>query len=390
MGATNLNLVEHIPDDSWVRSWHSAWPLVESADSFIIFAGYAILGAFLGRSCWIDHDQRKLWPMLNTLLIGPSGCGKTTALELGIRNLLEHCPPDMRPAVIEGGGTPEKLHEDFSVRPHAIMYAEELAAFFNKQDYNQALIPYVTELLNYKPFVERRTKGGGIRVAQQPSVVVLGASTKEWLQKQMPDAALAGGFLARFLIVVEEHKRQRVALPGQLLTKRARLDLEHLRHQTTQQFIGIVQAAQGPIKFYDMEASDEYVYWYNTYQPAGGHLAPFAARAGEFVQRLAMLTAISRNQDYITADDVKAGIALYDYATRRLATVVVSYSREGELLAKVLEVVGTGVMDAVSMRRAMRHQASARDVDRLVESLISSGELHKTEEGLYRRVQFAR
>lgn len=378
-------LEEILPEDSWLKKWMSIWPTAESPRSFLLFSGMAMLGAALGRRLWLDHDPHRLWPMLNLLLIGPSGVGKSTGMMIGF-NLIRALPREFQPQVVSGAATPEKLHDDLHVQPHAVLYASELANFFSRQKYMEGLIPYVTELLDYRPEIERRTKGGGLVVVKEPSVTVVGCSTVDWLQEQLPDSATSGGFLARFLIVSEEHKSQRVALPGKMLTRAQQEELYRRRDEVFNGFVALAaQAPSGPIDFRDYEAANEYAVWYSNHKPVTGHLAPFAARAGEFVLRLSLLNAVARDLSYITRRDVQVAIEMQRYAEKRLQEVVVPYTPAGKLLARVLMAVGTGSRTTAEIARAMRNFATAQETARMLESLVLSGDLERSPNGRYRR-----
>src|SRR5271169_1329093 len=211
-------VLECLPKDSFFLRWVRAWPTAEAPHSFILFSAMSMLGAALGRRVYFDLDAHILYPMLNLLLIGPSGIGKSTSItRLGIP-LVRGLPDSLRPYIIEGKTTPEALHDELIVEPHAIVFASELANFFSKAKYMEDMIPYVTQLLDYEQSVPRRLRGQLLEV-KNPSVTIVGGSTVEWLQDQLPNSASTGGFLARFLIVKEEHKGQRVADSKSMLSK---------------------------------------------------------------------------------------------------------------------------------------------------------------------------
>jgi len=365
------------------------WPVSEPPRSYILFSAMTMFGAALGRRVWVKKDVHTLWPMLNLLLIGPSGIGKSTSVHMGL-GLMEDphtsIPATERPQIIKGKATREKLHEDLVVEPHAIIVASELANFFSKEKYMEGMIPYVTQLLDYEPEVSVRTKSGSLQTVRTPSVTIVGGSTVEWLQDQLPNTATSGGFLARFLIVKEDHKFQRVADPESLLTPKQWAELEVQRQKVFNEFRYLVEQYKGRIPYADYSASDAYTLWYMTHLPETGILSPFAARAGEFVTRMSMLLALSRGHTAMQADDIRAAVKLYKYATAKLQEVIVPFTPVGKLIASVLSVVGSGrAMTDVQIKRAMRNSSTAQEVDKILASLIESRDLVRLDDGRYQR-----
>jgi hypothetical protein len=383
---TGNQILKAIPKESVCRRWVEAWPTATPPKSFMLFSALSMLGAALGRKVWLDQDVHILYPMLNLLLIGPSGTGKSTSITQIGRPLLDALPKIDQPQFI-AGSTPEKLHKDLRVKPHAVLFASELANFFNKQKYMESMIPYVTELLDYPRVLQRRTVGGGVEEVVRPEVSVIGGSTVDWLQGQLPDSATSGGFLARFLIVTEEHAGNKVAHPKLEVSKTTLAKLRYEREELSHEFVHLVLNHKGEIDYGDYEAIDEYAYWYAGHKPANGHLAPFAARAGEFVQRLAMLIAISCDRHEITAVDVKAAIQLYEYCAAKLQDVVVPFTVQGKLLSMVLQSVGQEQLTEVDIMKSMRNFVGAIEVRRLIDSLLASKDLKRLPDGKFERVR---
>lgn len=379
------DLVKCIPKESWFAQWMKVWPLSEPPKSYILFSGMAMLGAALGRRVYLDLDVHRLYPLMNLLLIGPSGIGKSTALrDMALRYLVEGLPIDEQPQVIKGKTTKEALHADLMTNPHSIIMASELANLFSKEKYQEGMIPYVTDLLDLEP-ARIRTKSGGSLVVPKPECCILGGSTKAWLQDMLPSNAGEGGFLPRFFIVKEDNKFQRVADPRRMMTEKQREALEVQRVEVQLGFRRLLDSQHGLIDFEDYEASDQYAYWYNTFLPDSGALAPFAARAGAHVLRLALLCAISCRRNSITAADVRAGICLHGYAQKKLSEVIIPMSPAGKNLNRLLDLLGDARMSDIELRRAMRNHCGATDTDRMIQDLIKSREV-VLEEGKFRRV----
>lgn len=373
-----LELIESLPEDSWFRAWHESWPTVEAPVSFVLLAAMSVYGACLGRAVWFQDDYRCLYPMLNLLMIGPSGIGKSSSMEIARKFLLEKLPVELRPQFIGGASTKEQLHADLLPLPHAILFASELGSFFNKAKYMEPLIPYVTELLDYRP-IEFRTKSGGIQRIPEPSVTVIGGSTKDWLQSALPDTAVGGGFLPRFIVVKEDFRRQRVANAQMTMSSSRWRELQVRREVCCEDFIHLVAAPKGPISFEDFATADFYARWYESHQPASGHLSPFSARAAEMVKRLSMLIALSSSRDAITEADLKSAIVIYRYCIQKLQEVVIPTTQIGRILAFVLESVPERGATIMEVRQALRTQAPAQDVDKYLQSLVMSGDVEFVE-----------
>lgn len=373
--------MESIPEDSWLHQWYNSWPTVEMPTSFLIFGALTTIGAALGRKIWFADDYRKLYGMLNLLLIGPSGIGKSSAIELNQTLLLQLDAKD-RPQFIIGSASPEKLHEDLVVQPHAILYASELANFFNRQRYMEGMIPYVTELLDCRP-IERRTKSGNIQHIAAPETTIVGGSTPEWLQEALPDNAVGGGFLPRFLIVKEDARRQRVPNAEMALSKQEWKRTLAIRNEAYAEFKHVVASASGAIRFGDYGVNDFYSTWYLAHVTVNNHLAPFAARAPEMVKRLAMLIAISCHRDSISEEDLKAAIKLYGYAESKLAEVVIPKSQQGKLIALVQASIPPSGVTPEEIFHAMKSFLPAGDVEKYLFSLLRSGDVEQRDGKFY-------
>lgn len=333
----------------------------------------------------MDLDVHRIFPLMNLLLIGPSGIGKSTALrDIACNHLLMPLPEGpTKPMVITGKTTKEALHQDLMVQPHSLILASELANMFSKEKYMEGTIPYVTDLLDLAP-ARIRTLSRASQVVEHPECAIVGGSTKEWLQDMMPSTSTEGGFLPRFFIVKEDYKYQRISDPSRHLTPRQRTVVSALRESVFRDFLHMQAAANGRFDFEDFEASDVYDYWYKTYLPETGALAPFAARAGAHVLRLGLLSAISRWRTSIGVDDVRCGIALYGYSQKKLTEVVVPMSPQGKLMNKLLEALGQEERTIISLRRAMRNHCSGQDVDKMLTDLERNREIVRVNDSFRR------
>lgn len=376
-----------IPEDSFFKRYLDCWPVSESPSSFLVLAAMSALGAALGRSLWLEMDTRRIYPMLNLVLVGPSGLGKTEAIMYAQNLLIGRIPEATRPMMVEGEATRQKLHDDLAQKPHAIVVAEEMASFFNKQKYMEPMVPYVTELLNYKDRVERRTKQGDVIVVERPAVTFMCGTTPDWLQKMLPDSAIGGGFLPRFLMAYEEHKRKFVPIPELVLTDKQREELAKKRKDIADEYVELLQL-KGKFGFKDIEAMHAFEKWAVNHKAATGHLRPFAERAREYVVRLSILMAISRKHKAIEITDIEAAASIYEWSVEKLQQVAVPVTMEGELLQKVLDLFPDGNTELTNkeVQRGMKTFLMPRDSQKYLDDLVQIGELQRSKDGTIKRI----
>lgn len=342
-----------------------------------------LLGGVLGRKVYMRYDTfRPTYAMLNVLLIGPSGIGKSTSVSMA-KELLPYIPQEKRPQFIGGSSTKEKLHADLVLNSHAIVFASELAALFSKEQYKEGLIPYVTQLLDYEPRVETRTKKDDVSYVENPEVTFLGASTREWITNMLPNTAATGGFLPRFLPVLEEERGHRIANPRRMLTPSQEQELEERRDRVKNAFtkIGI---AEGEVDYEDEEAAGRFGAWYNRTSTPTGSLSPFYARAGEMILRMAILFTVSCGRSEITEVDVDGSIALYDYLRKKFADITVATTPAGKLLQSVLDAITYDGTNAVALYRGLGSLTTVQEIQKQINSLVSSKQIRLEDNTLYR------
>lgn len=381
-----------LPEESWFRKWLHFYPYAEPPASFKLFTAMALMGGILGRRVVMDYDVHQIRPMLNLLLIGPSGCGKSTSVKMA-RTLLKDVDSEYRPQFIEGSTTREKLHHDLVHNPHALIFAPELAAFFSKETYKEGLIPYVTNLLDYEDSIELRTRKDDVVTVHLPEVAILGASTRDWLQGMLPDHAVTGGFLARFMLLAEE-KGTGVPNPHLLGNDEQKAALKELREKEEANFRLLIGNAMGRAIQHgninyaeDYSAQDTFGQWYREYkkQQDNGILSPFTARAPEMVLRLSIILAVSCNRYEITAEDITSAAKLYEYQAQKLGEIVIPMSAQGKLISTVLEAIPASGIEEPRLLRILRNIAGYQDVSKCIQTLQKSGDI-RVDGGVLRKI----
>jgi hypothetical protein len=144
------------------------------------------------------------------------------------------------------------------------------------------------------------------------------------------------------------------------------------------------------MKFKDQEAIDTFSQWVVTRKVETGFQAPFGARAREFGLRLSILIAVSRNHEQVDVSDVQAAVGIYEWAMKRLGTVIdVPITEEGEMMSNLLKLFPdtTNKKSEKEILQGMENALRADQVYRYLESLMKSGSLKKDADGKYQRVK---
>lgn len=289
-------------------------------------------------------------PNQSILFIGPSGIGKDTIINRCADTIQGVQPISGVPVL--GGKTLEAVTEllsRLSKPATAYIPAGEATAFFGRADYQANMLTGITDLLSNGKQVDISTKGmlmannGAPRIIYEPTVTMHLGSTVDWLHKGMPDGTLEGGFMGRFLIIVEELGGRQIPLvksahsAGEIQSAKDSLSqwrsgLESLVHQC--------KGHPREMILFE-EAEHAYINWYyNRFKMFSRAVMPYANRSRDMVLRLAMLMALSRGHDrYIEGVDVEFGISMIREVAQRIDSVVIPPSPEAQVAMKILEML---------------------------------------------------
>jgi hypothetical protein len=110
--------------------------------------------------------------------------------------------------------TPEALGTALTKRGgHQFVHAGELSTFFGKQKYNTGLVERFLRLLDCPPEFTIETMARGEETIHEPTISMIGASTQSLMAGSSPTEILSGGFLNRFVIVVEKDTERCFPIP---------------------------------------------------------------------------------------------------------------------------------------------------------------------------------
>jgi hypothetical protein len=189
---------------------------LEACTRFQFFTAACMLGAAVNNKIYLHRGDSDLLPRLMpnpwVILVAPPGRGhKSSTINLGVNMLMRACPETriladkLTPEVlVKGLAEPLTNKEKVRIGPRdatGLIRASELSVFFGKQQYNQGLVPLITDLYDYREEWSSETIMRGNFVLRRNCLSIEGGTTPDWMQVMLPHDAFTGGFFPRFIIV---------------------------------------------------------------------------------------------------------------------------------------------------------------------------------------------
>ncbi len=325
----------------------------ESPTNYHLWSAISAVGSALQRRVHLKWGVETIFPNLYVVLIGPSGrCRKGVALgilqdiirEVGIKYTAESIT---REALIRDLRESVESFDDSDgiIKYHCSLtaIAEELSIFLGQNDVK--FLADLTDWYNCKPEWTYRTKGQGTDKIQGICFNLLGATAPDWLISILPKEAIGGGFTARVLFVVEEEKKQFIALPPA-----PNLDLRKKLINDLQK----IYVMKGEYTF-TSESLELYKHWYENESGPSGLRDPkfesYNERRATHIRKLSMICSASRGSDLkIRENDFIRAKALLTSIEKKMPRVfrTLGKSKYSELTITVYEYIAKMKMCSAS------------------------------------------
>jgi hypothetical protein len=261
-----------------------------------------------------------------------------------------------------------------------LLYASELGNLLSIRTGARELTLLLTELFNKSGDHEDRTNSRGNIKIIKPCLNFHGCCYTGWIDEELPTASLRSGFFGRMLVVKAtalRHKKggeNRLTKADEELREKLIADLE------------IIGALYGQM-IWDIEAKKAWLKWYENLPIDFGESSDsievegFVGRKAQFVQRLAMLSAVSRdNPDLIVSlKDLQFGRAMVREceATARSLGVKSESFRDMEKLKRDIKTLcvkkHSNTLDMSEVMRKVAWYMDKKKLDEAVEQLHLEG-----------------
>jgi hypothetical protein len=351
----------------WLKDYLDYTSGHEAPEDFHIWVGLTIIGAAIRRRAWINNVYHNYYPNLYTILISPPGIGKkTTAINIGTdilreavpecRIISEKCTPE---ALAKRLAKPLEIHKEsgglkVEARAEGLIIAPELTVFLGPEQYNSALIMFLTRLYDCANVQETETIARGVEKLKNVCVSLLGATTPSEVDRAIPASARGSGFMSRLCLVNKD-------TTSRVVPKAIKVD-STIRELLVVQLSRIHTECIG-----EFTITPEAEKWYDSYYRrhheavSSGASVLSIERQTDHVNKLAMILAASEHSGMvITEDHFQRAFNIIEMAAENCGEIIkmIDTSEKGKVTQSILNTItkAGGLMDRSSLCKKVYRQ----------------------------------
>lgn len=381
----------------WINGYLEYTLATEAPTEFHFWTAVSTIAGALRRNVWIDEDAFIWTPNFYIVLVGPAGVvTKSTTLDFG-RRLLEKLPDvsfgpssgswqglmkafESAVMTVKWKEPSGKEHID-AASPLTVM-AGELGTFLKleQEGFIEVLIDWWDGKKSGAAW-SHITKASGNSTIERPWLNILGCTTLSWIQQNIQDVLIGGGFMSRVLFIYAGKKSKLIAYPSMLRKAGQFQELEDKLILDLKQ----IGTLRGPFSF-TPEARQFGIAWHTqtmTVRPA--HMMPdrydaYIARKQTHLHKLAMVLSAARADDLLITKDLL--IEADAYLTRIEASMnqvfsTVGAAKESKNMTLVLNVLrnyAPAYPDGITGKDLYTLVYNVMSRDDLKEAIVSAAE----------------
>jgi hypothetical protein len=253
-----------------------------------------------------------------------------------------------------------------------------LATLGNNQ--NLSAKETLTHLYDCPAEWEKATVTNGVYYIYRPCLSILGASTVNWLQDNLSESDIQGGFLPRWLFFNAKAKDYIMSIPDEPDSGQQELAFEAARR---------LSKIRGTVRLDDDEATDMYWSWRQRIEKQGDPmLLSWANRLGTYALKVAMIFEASVTEgetvSTISLGSMKASVTLIDYLMSDLKGILqdMAFDTNGQNLLKVKDYIRHAGKDGIAHSTALKKSKLDKNTfSNLVGTLAETGEVALVPDG---------
>jgi len=215
----------------------------EPPATFHRWTSVAIIGALLGRQCWLPFGHSKIYPNQYIMFMGSPGSRKSTAINIGVKLLkntgysrfsADRTSKERFLMDMKQFDSPKDV-EDLEVLTldepsESFIVAEEFTDFTGNN--NMDFLTCLTKLWDCPPEYKHPKIHGKSVIVPEPVVNILSGNTAQGFALAFPPEAIGNGFLSRLIFVHGEVTGRKVTFPpapDELLVETLTLHLKDIK-----------------------------------------------------------------------------------------------------------------------------------------------------------------
>ncbi|QDP56814.1 MAG: hypothetical protein Unbinned400contig1000_33 [Prokaryotic dsDNA virus sp.] len=369
----------------------------EVPDYFGMWCGISLISICLNRKCQLANHWPLIFPNMYVILVAGSALQrKSTAIGQAMHLLYQL---DDQPIVLAQKMTTEALIGSLSgtldtmtasgklaskdLKAQAIIVADELSVFLDREANTTGLIPFLTNIWDTQQGdFEYRTRARNVERLVDPYICLLAGTTVDWLRHAIPEDAVGGGFSSRVIFVTCEKSERVVPWPHKD-AEVVEME-ERLIHDLTQ-----IRRLSGGFDAHP-DAYALYCQLYKEFQETSHlvhdkNLQGYAGRRHVMLMKLAMIHSASQSNSMIVElNDMETANAILEQTEVRMPTItqMLTSTDAGEQLDFVRGVIEkAGQLNRTELIRKVSHKLKARDLDDILSALVQGGYIDAIHNG---------
>lgn len=389
----------------WVAAYCEYASYTEAPHRMHFWSAISALAGAVRRGAWVDMVYFTWFPNHYIILVAPPGVVSKSTTFKSAQELLQAIPGiNFGPNAVTGpkliddfSGVKEQflIGQDYHEQAALTITASEMGTLLDPGD--RVLVDWLVDLWDcHTGAVTKGTRGTGTVTFNNPFLNIITATTPSWLEGNLPEHMIGGGFTSRCIFVYAEEKEKLVAYPHLVVPK----DHEIVKAKLISDLKHIAENVRGPFSF-TPQALDFGIQWYEDhYKNPPSHLLDkrfrgYLARKQTHLHKLAMLLAISaRDELVLTEEDLVLAHYKLRELERDLPKVFANIGRsedsmQADRLLDYIKSRGAGLPFADAYQYVHAHFPSAADFEDIVLGLSKAGliEIRQTPAGIWLQVK---
>lgn len=338
------------------------------------YVAYTVVSTVVNTGVWFPFGRKRIYPNLWIILLAPSGLSrKSTSSDIGREILLQY----KRNLVLPNEFSQEKICSVLAQNSQGTFFFSEFLSFMGllQRDYMAGTKAFFTEMYDC-PFEYQRQTVKETMIIRNPFINILSCTTIDWFLDTVKEGDIAGGFLARFIMVPGGKKARIIDIPPQV-------DDRETSRITTLLYEFVERRGQ---LVYDAKAREEYRAWYAKFEAVfpqtDKRIQSFLIRLPVYLIKFSMLEAICAHEKEISIKSFNTAKQNVTWIFQKLREISqdFEFSKAGRERQKVMKLIQSsgisGIQHSILLRTS---HLSNQEFKMAIETLMAQDQVVKMD-----------